>query len=276
MDTHFICPVCAGSLHMEGKSFRCALGHTFDLSGEGYVNLAPPQKSALSGDAPDSCKARRRFLERGFYAPLAEELGALLAAHGVGKENELILDAGCGEGYYSRILKKHFPSAAVYGVDLAKSAIKLAAKAEKNKPEADRCHFAVAGIFALPFATESASAVVSVFAPVADAEDRRVLRKDGFLVVACSGKRHLYGLKEQLYETATENEEKIPDYEGFSLLEEARVRYDMHLSEEESADLFAMTPYYWRSAADIREHSAHLGALTVEADFLVKLYQRNG
>lgn len=266
------CPHCAAPLALREKSYFCPSGHTFDLSAEGYVNLAPPKGHTLSGDAPDSCKARRRFLEKGFYAPLAEALCDRLAAHGVGRANDLIIDAGCGEGYYSRFIKSKLPQADLFGVDLAKSAVKMAAKAEKNKPEEQKCHFAVAGIFALPFADQSAAAVVSVFAPIADAENLRVLRAGGVLAVACPGKRHLYGLKEKLYDTALENEEKVPSYDGFTLCEEKRISYPMALSGEQAADLFAMTPYFWRSSADIRERSTHLGDCTVEADFILKIY----
>lgn len=150
----------------------------------------------------------------------------------------------------------------------------MAAKAEKNKAEAEKCHFAVAGIFDLPFAGESAEAILSVFAPVADAENRRVLKKGGVLLVACPGKQHLYGLKERLYDTALENEEKTPEYEGFALTGETRVKSELHLTGEQAADLFAMTPYFWRSSEQVRQNSANLGETVTTADFLIKIYRK--
>ena len=134
---------------------------------------------------------------------------------------------------------------------------------------------AVAGIFDLPFADESAAAVLSVFAPVADQENRRVLKPGGLLAVACPGRQHLFGIKERLYDTALENEEKTPLYEGFSLVAEKHVCYEMTLSGEQAADLFAMTPYFWRSTAEVREKSVNLGQTVTKADFLVKIYRKD-
>ena len=37
-------------------------------------------------------------------------------------------------------------------------------------------------------------------------------------------------------------------------------------------DLFAMTPYFWRSSREIREKSEKLENVTTMADFLVKVY----
>lgn len=276
MKTYFTCPVCGKPLEQTEKSFVCADRHTFDTAAEGYVNLAPPRKDAdRSGDAADSCKARRRFLETGAYEPLANALCEAFASFGTLSPGDLIVDAGCGEGYYARFVKNRFPQAEVYGLDLAKSAVKMAAKAEKNKDMSAKSHFAVAGIFDLPFADESTAAVLSVFAPVADQENRRVLKPGGLLAVACPGRQHLFGIKERLYETALENEEKTPLYEGFSLVAEKHVCYEMTLSGEQAADLFAMTPYFWRSTAEVREKSVNLGQTVTKADFLVKIYRKD-
>lgn len=275
MKTYYTCPVCGEMLEETEKNLFCTNHHNFDKAAEGYVNLAPPRAGAdRSGDAAESCRARRRFLETGAYQRLADALCDALAAQEPGQEDALFIDAGCGEGYYARCIKARFPKAALYGVDLAKSAVKMASKAEKNKKDGEKCHFAVAGIFELPFADESASAVISVFAPVADKEKCRVLKKGGVLLVACPGKQHLYGLKERLYNTALENEEKAPDYDGFTLIGEQRVTYEMRLSGEQAADLFAMTPYFWRSSAEVREHSAKLGETVSMADFYIKIYRK--
>ena len=273
-NSFYRCPVCGGALVQEEKAYVCANRHSFDISAEGYVNLAPAKSAVgtVSGDAADTCRARRRFLESGAYQPLAEALGERLYRNGAVGENNLVIDAGCGEGYYMRALKARFPQLDLYGVDLAKQGVKMAAKLEKNS--ARKNHYAVAGIFKLPFAEESAAAMLSVFAPVADAEALRVLKPGGVLVVACPGKEHLYGLKQALYETPTENEEKIPEYPGFSLLETGRITYEMRLSGEQAADLFAMTPYFWRSSAEVREKSAVLGETLTKADFLVKVYRK--
>lgn len=272
MSTKYICPICKEALNLYEKTYKCENNHCFDVSAEGYVNLASAKKTntEISGDAADTCRARRRFLEAGYYKKLADKICSYLAEFS--KENAFIIDAGCGEGYYSRVIKSTFPHFDIYGIDLAKQGVKMAAKYQKNSELKN--NYSVAGIFDMPFADNSASAVVSIFAPVADAESYRVLKNGGLLIVACPGKNHLYGLKEALYENPTQNEEKIPDYEGFSLIDTATLSYKMELEGESASDLFAMTPYFWRSSKDVREKSAELEHISTDADFIIKIYKK--
>lgn len=273
MKCKYICPVCGQGLLEGEKSFLCESGHCFDISAEGYVNLASAKKTntEISGDAADTCRARRKFLEAGFYKPLADKICSYLDEL-KSKDSPLVIDAGCGEGFYTRQMKSFCKDFDLYGIDLAKQGIKMAAKYQKNQP--DKIHYSVAGIFDMPFGDGSAEAVISVFAPVADAESYRVLKKGGLLIVACPGKNHLYGLKKALYESPTQNEEKIPEYPGFSLEDTAQITYKMELDGESASNLFAMTPYFWRSSKEVREHSAELGNITTDADFIVKVYRK--
>ncbi len=272
MNTKYICPVCGLLLEEKERSCVCENNHCFDISSEGYINLASAKKTntEISGDAADTCRARRRFLEAGFYRPLAEKICKFLS--GIDSQEAFIIDAGCGEGYYSRVIKNTFPNFDIYGIDLAKQGIKMAAKIQKSSEFKN--HYSVAGIFDMPFEDAAADAIISVFAPVADKESLRVLKNGGLLIVACPGENHLFGLKEALYETPTKNEEKIPNYEGFELIDTAFLRYTMELSGESASDLFAMTPYFWRSSKEIREKSAELDNIVTDADFIVKVYKK--
>ena len=271
MKSRYICPKCRKELVKSGNSYVCPDKHCYDISAEGYVNLAANGSfNENSGDAADTCRARRRFLEAGYYKELAEKICEMLKKYMPNRENLFIIDAGSGEGYYSRFVRASFENPDIYGIDLAKQGVKMAAKFQKNLPL--KVHYAVAGIFDMPFSDESADAVISVFAPVADAESQRVLKKGGVLIVAGPGKKHLYGLKSMLYDTPTENEEKIPEYPGLILEESVEVQYEMQLTGPAAQDLFAMTPYFWRSSREIREKSEKLENVTTMADFLVKVY----
>src|SRR5690554_2461616 len=95
------CPLDGAALQRESGSWRCASGHNFDVARQGYVHLLPVQKkrSLDPGDSKVMVAARRRFLEAGYYQPIA---GAVSAAvlKGVSEGSHLdCLDAGCGEGY---------------------------------------------------------------------------------------------------------------------------------------------------------------------------------
>ena len=102
------CPVCASPLQMQqgiGAGQLCCLGarvHTFDLSRSGYVHLSP--RHSGGGDSKEAVRARTAFLSAGYYESAARTLCELLCAHAQGP---LVVDAGCGEGYYTSLFAKN-------------------------------------------------------------------------------------------------------------------------------------------------------------------------
>ena len=101
MKSLFRCPVCGGPLDREERVYRCADRHSYDIAKEGYTYLLPPNQkhSADPGDDKAMSAARRDFLSKEYYAPLLNTLcSRILPLVG---EHPVILDAGCGEGYYT-------------------------------------------------------------------------------------------------------------------------------------------------------------------------------
>ncbi len=102
--------------------------HSYDVAKQGYVNLHVVQHkhSKNPGDTPESVQARRAFLSAGHYAPLQQAV--------VDKVRELrienLLDIGCGEGYYTDAMQAEVLQCV--GVDIAKNAVQVAAKINKN------------------------------------------------------------------------------------------------------------------------------------------------
>lgn len=78
--------------------------------------------------------ARRSFLEEGNYDPLLAEISELIQDEVSKEKASTILDSGCGEGYYTdrlaRKLEKIAPQ--VYGTDISKYAVRIAAKRYKS------------------------------------------------------------------------------------------------------------------------------------------------
>ena len=95
------CPVCGGVLHREERSLRCGAGHCYDIARQGYVNLlrSNQSKSKRHGDDKRMVAARTAFLDAGYYAPLRDAVAAAAAEFTAGDAD--VLDAGCGEGYYT-------------------------------------------------------------------------------------------------------------------------------------------------------------------------------
>ena len=135
------CPVCGGALMPLGTSLRCPQGHSYDMAKEGYVNLLAIQKrhAADPGDGKAMVRARRAFLQAGYYAPFQKALAELCLEYAPECGETHLLDAGCGEGSYDRVVYDAFAAqgrpCVLAGFDLSKDAIRLAAKAGADRVE---------------------------------------------------------------------------------------------------------------------------------------------
>ncbi len=263
----FLCPHCRQALTEKGRALVCSKGHSFDLAAEGYVNLTAGKGGG--GDSPEMCRGRHEFLTAGgYYRPFAEAIAREVVKHGV----KAVCDAGCGEGFYLRTLREALPDAELVGLDLAKTSIKLAARAERGRM--NPISYAVAGIFDMPLPDGAVDAVLSVFAPVPEAEAHRILKKDGILLVAHPGKDHLMGMKCLLYENPYENEEKNFAFAGFEKLCDLRTAYTVTVERKQLQNLFLMTPYFWKTSRKDAEKLAAVPSLDTELDFILSVYRR--
>ena len=241
MKSLFRCPVCGGPLDREERVYRCADRHSYDIAKEGYTYLLPPNQkhSADPGDDKAMSAARRDFLSKEYYIPLLNTLcSQILPLVG---EHPVILDAGCGEGYYTAGIRAALTAAgkapAIAGIDISKSILRLAAKREKQ------VEFAVASCYHLPFADETADLLLDCFSPLAIDEFRRVLKPGGHFLYVVPGAKHLWELKQVLYDRPYPNEEKETPYPGLSYQEIQAVDGTIHLPDTQAIlDLFQMTP----------------------------------
>ena len=131
--THYICPICHSELNVSdnGKSLLCAKEekpHCYDISSAGYVNL--DRGHSGGGDSKDCVRSRTAFLSLGHYSPISDKINAL-ALEFCG-DSPIILDAGCGEGYYTSALAKKAGTAEIIGIDISKPAVEHAAKNVAN------------------------------------------------------------------------------------------------------------------------------------------------
>lgn len=188
-----LCPTCGAALTLGSRQWLCPKGHCFDVARQGYVNLLPvTQKHSLHpGDTREQVVARRTFLEAGFYEPLAQAV--CQAARRYGKNAKAILDAGCGEGYYSAQIARALPRAALYGLDISKDAVRLAAGRYKSGTW-------ICGTAAhLPFPSGSLDLILSMFALTVPEEFHRVLTPGGVYLQVLAAEDHLLGLKKIIY-----------------------------------------------------------------------------
>lgn len=256
----YICPVCRKELIQNGKSLVCENRHNFDISASGYVNLLTGS-GKNHGDDPEMVAARRRFLNRGYYSPLCDAVinECRKAAP------SYLLDAGCGEGYYTKRIKDALPECEVYGFDISKKAAEKAAKLGGLR-------ICVASAYRMPYADGSFDLAVNIFSPLASEEFSRVLKPCGKLILAVPSPDHLAEIKAAVYDTPRTKEMKDDALAGFGISDKISLNYKMELDREALTDLFGMTPYVHKTSEHDKNRLYETEQMTVTASFTVLVY----
>lgn len=165
----------------------CPRQHSFDIARSGYVNLLQPQdrRSKHPGDSGEAIAARRRLHDRGVIEPLWNGIAETAAA----STRDIVLDAGCGDGYYLGALASQVGFDA-HGVDISIAAIDFAAR------RYPKCKWIVANADRfIPYAGNSFTLILSITARMNASEFHRVLRDDGRLLVAVPAPEDLIELR---------------------------------------------------------------------------------
>ena len=258
------CPICGNILNRQERCYRCENNHSFDIARQGYVHLLPVQnkRSLNPGDTRQQVLARRRFLEGGFYTPISDALNQLAQ----GLEGP-VLDAGCGEGYYSSRLGKAL-NTEVVGVDISKEAVRCAAAKYKNA-------LWLCGTAAhLPVADHSAGLITSLFALTMPEEFKRVLAEDGYYFQVLAAQDHLLGLKSIIYpELKLKEKDSVPTLPGFELVKSVPIRFDFTVEGEQVQNLLSMTPHVYRISKEGAARLAATQRLSDTASAVLNVYR---
>lgn len=267
------CPLDSAPLRRNGSTWRCANGHSFDIASQGYANLLPVQnkRSLDPGDSKEMVAARRRFLEAGFYQPIADAVSRAALADLPAKKTVCCLDAGCGEGYYLRELAacaaatSKDQTLALLGLDISKWAVLAAAKRDKADPQ---CGWIVGSNAKLPVPSATLDRVLCMFGFPVYAEFARALKPGGQLLQVDAGPDHLRELREIIYPSLKpERASQAATPPGFTPLGTETVSYTIELGRQDQiADLLSMTPHLYRASPAGRAKAAALTALSLTVD----------
>ncbi|WP_317931509.1 putative RNA methyltransferase [Halioxenophilus sp. WMMB6] len=267
----WLCPHCRCPLELQESRAVCCHNHSFDFAREGYLNLLPAnfKHSKAPGDDKSMLSARRQFLAAGYYQPLSEQLASVQAEllTNFSKRPVQALDLGGGDGYYSSYLQAQAGDTVQwYLSDISKEALRLAGK------RFARGHCVVASSFNVPVMDAGLDIVLRNFAPSSDAELKRLLCKQGYLVVVAPGPEHLLELRQLIYSEPKRHPFPATP-EGATLEQNHCLTYAMSLAEPSHRDwLFAMTPMVWKSSAELRQQWLEADS-QVTADFTIAIYR---
>ncbi len=280
-----ICPVCGAHLAQVGNTLKCPLAHSFDIAREGYVNLLlmGRKRPRVLGDTREMVRARRGFLERGFYEPLSDAINQRVCGHLTDDVDVLpvcVADVGCGEGYYIGRLKRYLDShlgldtVCCFGLDISKEAARLAANRYKD------IRFVVASVNRkVLFHGGSVQVLTNVFAPRNAVEFDRVVAQDGVLLVVIPGPGHLANLRSELDLLSIELDKQrrvVEQFAGaFRLAGEYPIAYQISLDGTDLFNLIRMTPNYWHSSKETLDRAKTMGNARAEVDLTILEFHRS-
>ncbi len=221
--------------------------------------LANDKHSLNPGDNDDMVVSRDLFLNKGYYSKMAQAVSSIVS------KKEIILDAGCGTGYYT----KQINAKEIYGIDISKKAVKIAAKKDSS------ISFAVSSVFNTPFKDNTFDAIVSIFSPLAFEEFSRILKDDGIVVCVYPGEMHLIELKKAIYGDETILNDKAVSSNIFTSIEKRNVKGRMLLNKEDISNLIRMTPYFYTTPKEKLDNLNGVESLEVQYDFIIEVLKRN-
>lgn len=269
MKTIIKCPVCNQALQKKEKFYTCGL-HTFDISKEGYVNLLLNAKET-AGDSKDMMQSRKDFLNLGLYDPLAEHVYQSISE--MYSDSVNVLDVGCGEGYYLDRMYQYdeLRQLQLYGLDISKIGIKMAAKRNKH------IQWITGNSAALPFMPSSMDVVLSVFAIYTPKELIRIMRDDGIACIVRAGEDHLIELRQVIYPEIIEKQKSaIYDPDLFECIVQKKLSYKRTVQQSiHLQNLLTMTPHYWKIKKENKELLSHMDALEITFDFQIIILRKS-
>ncbi len=268
----YACPICGKKIRFHAGSLVCKKEHCFDISAKGYVNMLGATRP-LKGYDKQFFKSRGEFFAKGYYAHILDAIIKKVseikaAADGSEPVTQLVLvDAGCGEGYYSSALAGKIEGLQIIAFDIAADAIACAAKSKENVA------WTIADVTNIPVKDDVCDILLDVFTPASYKEFGRILKKGGYILKVIPGSNHLKELRK-----AARDQLKNKDYSGEDVSDYFEQHYDiisretltntMPIDQETLKTLTEMTPLLFDvdvSRLDLSE----ISEITVEAQLII-------
>lgn len=260
------CPLCKSALNMLGNRLICSNSHCFDIAKSGYVNLIPNHSNS-SVYSKNSFFHRSAILENGMYDHILKDIETLILNN---KIRGTIVDAGCGEGYFSRCLSKNTKNNLI-ALDISKDSIYLASKLKKSINQL----YLVADIANIPLKDSSIDLILNIFAPANYSEFSRVLKGNAFLIKVVPNSEHLKELRElSKLESEYSNSDTVNKFcSEIVLLNKLKSSKTYTIDSEKAKSFIKMSPLLFNKEIDNIDVSL-LNKLTISADILLGIVKK--
>ena len=253
----YLCPKCLSESYIENISLVCDDNHRYDFSKKGYIHLINNYKSTKYSE--ELFMARNEVFSNGFYTNVLKNIQNLVGKY----SKDVVLDIGCGEGYYIKELKTVFPEKYFYGLDNSKDAIELAVKEDKLNP------YMIANLANLPFKDGSVSCILNILTPANYEEFFRVLGDNGYLIKIISNANYLREIRELIGGKEYTNSDTVKLIEdNCTVVDRITVSDTFKLTKEQAQNFLKMTPLTFSkviAADDINK----LKEITIDLELLV-------
>ncbi len=228
--------------------------------------------------------ARRRVFEAGLYQPLLEHIRDCALAYHPQRPSEntsaplLLLDAGCGEGFFAanilQMLQEAAVTAQMCALDLSRDGVRLAAQ---HRLPGLCC--LIGDLARLPLADHSVDILLNILSPANYGEFARVLRPGGLLIKVIPGPEYLQEVRQALGiapQPAAEQNMAAELWQqslGAGCGQTQRLSYRRSLSAEQAADFLQMSPLTFGSRQPAPTPAAELAQITIDLQILTATMQ---
>lgn len=281
-DLPLACPLDGLPLVISPHGLSCEQNHNFDIARHGYVNLLPVhhKSSKDPGDSKAMVNARRDVLDCELFSPLAQAVSDLVCSHVQSRPagDFLVVDAGCGEGYYTAHFANHLIETMpnlnlkVLGIDISKWAVMAAAKRYET------IGWAVANNNRLPVCKGSADMITCLFGFKTWQSWAEIQKSGQKTIVVDAGPAHLLELREIIYDKVKLHDAPTDTdalSAGYEKLTESNVCFEKEIvSPKTIENILTMTPHGHKISRDRFQKALEIDHMNLTFDATVRVYGR--
>ena len=134
----------------------------------------------------------------------------------------------------------------------------------------------VASAYQVPLLENSVDLIVRIYAPSKSEELIRLVKNKGYLITVTPAPRHLYQLRELIYDNVNDHAEENEATEKFEKIEKIRLTYELAINNKQCLlNLINMTPFAWKFTPEKLNELLKKSTWSIECDFNLEVFQKS-